>query len=102
MACLFRPFVKAVYKPPQIPDSEAVDDILGLYDADYRRTWIEHPRVRLDGVYIAVNQYMCVSYDTRIASLRLMRAYGSRPGLSENLWVNVRERSPFVLNDVAA
>ncbi|KAI0033924.1 hypothetical protein K488DRAFT_77582 [Vararia minispora EC-137] len=67
---LWRPLVQAIYKPPQISGDEGIDDILTLYDADYRRTYIEHPRVRLDGVYIAVNQYI-------------------RPGLSENRWVNV-------------
>lgn len=49
-----------IYKPPQIPDEITADEIVENYSFDYRRMYIEHPRVRLDGVYIAVCHYMCV------------------------------------------
>lgn len=56
---LHRSFVETIYKPPQIisPD-ETLDDILDKYSSNYRRVYIEQPRVRLDGVYIAVCHYM--------------------------------------------
>jgi F-box protein 9 len=57
-ASLHRPFVETIYKPPQILPDEALDDILDKYSSDYRRVYIERPRVRLDGVYIAVCHYM--------------------------------------------
>ncbi|KAF9073298.1 hypothetical protein BDP27DRAFT_1319186 [Rhodocollybia butyracea] len=66
--------VNETYKPPQIPilpDGKSFLDYLSeQYLYDYRRLYIEHARVRLDGVYIAVCHYI-------------------RPGLSENSWVNV-------------
>ena len=46
----------------------------------------EQPRLRMDGVYIAVCHYMCVCL-----LLMLLIAYLpliSRPGLSENYWVH--------------
>ncbi|EMD38956.1 hypothetical protein CERSUDRAFT_104245 [Gelatoporia subvermispora B] len=67
---IWKDFVCAVYKPPQINDDESLDDLLRNYMSDYRRLYIEHPRVRLDGVYIAVCHYI-------------------RNGLSENTWVHV-------------
>ncbi|TFY78041.1 hypothetical protein EWM64_g5970, partial [Hericium alpestre] len=67
----WRTFCTAIYKPPQIPDEETCGQIVeDVYSFDYRRMWIEQPRVRLDGVYIAVCHYI-------------------RPGMSENAWVNV-------------
>ncbi|KAH9942007.1 hypothetical protein B0H21DRAFT_878056 [Amylocystis lapponica] len=63
-------FVRAVYKPPQIADDEDVGMLLRAYMEDHRRLYIEHPRVRLDGVYIAVCHYI-------------------RAGLGESAWMNV-------------
>ena len=39
-------------------DEEDVADIIDLHMGDPRRVFIEQPRVRLDGVYIAVCHYM--------------------------------------------
>ena len=55
-----RTFVEELYVPPQITYDEEIDDLLDDYMNDYRRVYIEHPRIRLDGVYIAVCHYMCV------------------------------------------
>jgi hypothetical protein len=55
---LHRSFVETIYKPPQISPDETLDDILDKYSSNYRRVYIEQPRVRLDGVYIAVCHYM--------------------------------------------
>ncbi|KAN0121263.1 hypothetical protein V8E52_003851 [Russula decolorans] len=67
---IWRSFVETIYKPPQISPDETLDDILDKYSSNYRRVYIEQPRVRLDGVYIAVCHYI-------------------RHGLSENAWVNI-------------
>jgi F-box protein 9 len=48
------------YKPPQIPHGLALETVADEYLSDYRRVYIEHPRLRLDGVYIAVCHYVCV------------------------------------------
>src|SRR5712672_2664173 len=53
-----RSFVETVYKAPQILPNEVLNDIVDKYSSDYRRVYIERPRVRLDGVYIAVCHYM--------------------------------------------
>ena len=55
---LHRSFVETIYRPPQISPNEALDDILDKHSSDYRRVYVERPRVRLDGVYIAVCHYM--------------------------------------------
>ena len=55
---LHRSFVETIYKPPQISADETLDDILDKYSSNYRRVYVEQPRVRLDGVYIAVCHYM--------------------------------------------
>ncbi|KAI9456950.1 hypothetical protein HD554DRAFT_2144238 [Boletus coccyginus] len=67
---IWRDFVYLAYKPPQIPEAVTVETIVDGYDSNYRQTYIEHPRLRLDGVYIAVCHYV-------------------RRGLGENAWVNV-------------
>ncbi|KAG2128581.1 hypothetical protein DEU56DRAFT_819076 [Suillus clintonianus] len=67
---IWRDFVHLAYKPPQIADDESITNIVESYNSDYRKVYIEHPRLRLDGVYIAVCHYM-------------------RMGSSENAWVNV-------------
>jgi len=60
-----------LYRPPQIPENSFIAETVDTtYGKDYRNAFIYHPRVRFDGVYIAVCHYM-------------------RPGLSENAWVNV-------------
>jgi F-box protein 9 len=46
------------YKPPQIRNLTLIDDIVGQYLYDYRRVYVEHPRLRTDGVYIAVCHYV--------------------------------------------
>ncbi|KAI0766711.1 hypothetical protein BD413DRAFT_672876 [Trametes elegans] len=66
-ASIWRPIVQAVLKPPQI--SEEFETLILKYMTDYRRAYIEHPRVRYDGVYIAVCHYI-------------------RNGIGENVWVN--------------
>ena len=52
--------VQAIYKPPQIVDEDELTALVVKYMTDYRRIYIEHPRVRYDGIYIAVCHYMYV------------------------------------------
>ena len=83
-----RGLVEMTYRPPQVPADLPPDEIVENYMFDYRRMFIEHPRVRLDGVYIAVCHYVCViSQNTSISAPLHAR---SREGSSENAWVNVR------------
>lgn len=83
-----RSFVETVYKPPQISPNEILDDIVDNYSSDYRRVYVELPRVRLDGVYIAVCHYM---YLLQISAFPCHSFIVTcrRHGLSENAWVNV-------------
>ncbi|KAL1666433.1 hypothetical protein GGF50DRAFT_50651 [Schizophyllum commune] len=67
---IWRALVVSTYQPPQVPSAEALTSVVASFQSDYRRLYIEHPRVRLDGVYIAVCHYV-------------------RQGLSENHWVNI-------------
>ncbi|KAG6891596.1 hypothetical protein C0992_002635 [Termitomyces sp. T32_za158] len=67
---IWRELVRATYKPPQVTHEEQLTSVLERYLYDYRRVYIEHPRVRMDGVYIATCHYI-------------------RPGLSENSWVTI-------------
>ncbi|KAL0065803.1 hypothetical protein AAF712_007106 [Marasmius tenuissimus] len=67
---IWRELVDATYKPPQVPDVDILHELYDQYLYDYRRLYIEHPRVRMDGVYIAICHYV-------------------RHGLSENSWVNM-------------
>ncbi len=53
--------VQSVLKPPQIPAEEEFEALVLKYMTDYRCIYIEHPRIRYDGVYIAVCHYMYVS-----------------------------------------
>lgn len=55
-----RPMVQSVLKPPQIPTEEEFEALVLKYMTDYRCIYIEHPRIRYDGVYIAVCHYMYV------------------------------------------
>lgn len=56
-----REFVQTTYKPPQISDEEEPEALAETYVGDFRRVFIEHPRVRLDGVYIAICHYVYVT-----------------------------------------
>ncbi|KAJ6515073.1 hypothetical protein C8R47DRAFT_1089883 [Mycena vitilis] len=67
---IWRELVVLCYKPPQVSSIESMIPVVTQYQSDFRRVYMEHPRVRLDGVYIAVCHYV-------------------RPGLSENSWVNI-------------
>ncbi|KZT71981.1 hypothetical protein DAEQUDRAFT_749711 [Daedalea quercina L-15889] len=64
---IWRQFVEATYKPPQLRDLKELDGLSHSYQGDHRRLYIEQPRVRLDGVYIAICHY-------------------TRSGVSENAW----------------
>lgn len=64
---LHRERVEEIYKPPQIADDEDLGSLLSQYTQDYRRMFVEHPRVRLDGVYIAVCHYMYVEFTHNIS-----------------------------------
>lgn len=52
-----RRLVISTYKPPQIEEDETIEDAIDVFRKDYRRLFIEKPRVRFDGVYIAVCHY---------------------------------------------
>jgi len=67
---IWKDLVSATYKPPQVPDVESMVSVVESYLSDFRRVYVEHPRVRVDGVYIATCHYV-------------------RPGLHENSWVNI-------------
>jgi F-box protein 9 len=69
-SAIWRDFVEMTYIPPQILHEMEMDVIAESYLSNYRRMYIEHPRLRLDGVYIAVCHYI-------------------RPGLGENAWVKI-------------
>ncbi|PPQ67877.1 hypothetical protein CVT25_010316 [Psilocybe cyanescens] len=66
---IWRKLVQRTYLPPQIPDYDTIIPVIEGLSWDFRRVYIEQPRLRLDGVYIATCHYV-------------------RPGLSENSWVN--------------
>ena len=53
-----RPLAHRTYVPPQVTDDFMLDDVASSYSFDYRRLYVEHPRLRLDGVYIAVCHYV--------------------------------------------
>jgi len=65
---IWRYLTRRIYVAPQIPENLSYEEMALQYIPDYRRLYIERPRLRLDGVYIAVCHYI-------------------RPGLSENAWV---------------
>ncbi|KAF5387382.1 hypothetical protein D9757_005728 [Collybiopsis confluens] len=71
---IWKKLVHETYRPPQIPalfDGQSFLEYLSeQYLYDFRKLYIEHPRIRLDGVYIAVCHYI-------------------RAGFSDNAWVNV-------------
>lgn len=53
-----RELVEMTYIPPQVPDFEVLRTILERRAIDFRRVYVEHPRLRMDGVYIAICQYV--------------------------------------------
>jgi hypothetical protein len=55
-----RELVEMTYKPPQVPDVEVMQAVVIRHGFDFRRVFVEHPRVRMDGVYIAVCHYVYV------------------------------------------
>ncbi|KAF8916347.1 hypothetical protein CPB85DRAFT_1290963 [Mucidula mucida] len=69
-SAIWRELVHATYKPPQLADQTELDSAIARCLYDFRRVYIEQPRVRMDGVYISVCRYV-------------------RAGLSENSWVNI-------------
>ena len=87
----FRERVQSIYKFPQITEEENISVLLAKHMQDYRRFYIEHPRIRLDGVYIAVCHYMYETVSCNIFHLGhgLTIRCSSRDGISENAWVNV-------------
>jgi F-box protein 9 len=89
-----RDFVQLAYKPPQIADDESITNIVERYSLDYRRAYIEHPRLRLDGVYIAVCHYMSVMISDVLSPVSYKNH--RRMGSSENAWVNVRRELPDI------
>jgi F-box protein 9 len=48
----------STYREPQIPDIETLAETINRYMFDYRRVYIEQPRVRMDGAYIAICHYV--------------------------------------------
>ncbi|CAE6466582.1 unnamed protein product [Rhizoctonia solani] len=50
-----RDFVTSTYVPPQIPTTIPLTEYITRFDYDMRRLYIELPRLRLDGVYIAMS-----------------------------------------------
>ncbi|KAF8507979.1 hypothetical protein BU17DRAFT_57049 [Hysterangium stoloniferum] len=70
-ASLWRRIVESIMVPCQLADpSMSLEQLSKQYHSDYRRMFIEHPRVRFDGVYISICHYV-------------------RNGLGENPWVTV-------------
>ena len=61
--------VQTIYQPPQISDEEELESLVMKYMTDYRRVYIEYPRVRYDGVYIAVCHYMYVLWLSMLSLL---------------------------------
>lgn len=54
-------------------DDEDIGELISRYMGDFRRVFVEHPRVRYDGVYIAVCHYMYVDiYLNIFRCLRLL------------------------------
>ena len=53
--------VQSIYKPPQLPTADDLHLVIKQYSSNFRRLYIEHPRVRYDGIYIAICHYTLVS-----------------------------------------
>jgi len=90
--CIFfrRRLVEATLRPPQIMEGETLEDILARYATDYRRVYIEHPRVRMDGVYIAICQYVYVC-QIRVASAAPLIVPPHQPPRAERECLGPRE-----------
>ena len=82
-----RNFVQSIYFYPQVPPEFTIKDAIRKYHNDYRRLYIEQPRIRLDGVYIAVCHYVYVEQVSEIDLMSYFWKSVSRMGYSENLWV---------------
>ncbi|KAG8935983.1 hypothetical protein FRC02_005179 [Tulasnella sp. 418] len=67
---IWKELVQSTYVPPQIDESVQPLLLYKHYGSDFRQMYINHPRLRLDGVYIAVCHYV-------------------RGGFSENAWVAI-------------
>ena len=67
-----RELVIATYKPPQISQSDVLTTIMEQYECNYRRMFIEQPRIRLDGVYIAICHYVFVPIRIFLAVLMML------------------------------
>ena len=53
--------VHSTFVPAQLSDRTiTLKQLAEQYCSDYRRVFIEHPRLRFDGVYISVCSYVCV------------------------------------------
>lgn len=75
---LYRLIVSETYFPPQIPSRVPVSSLIRQHNNDWRTTFVERPRIRLNGAYIAAYHY-------------------TRPGMHEdNVWVKVIHVSLFV------
>ncbi|KAG5643096.1 hypothetical protein DXG03_001560 [Asterophora parasitica] len=59
-SAIWRDLVTGTYIPPQVADVDDMTPVLERCRYDFRRVYIEHPRVRLDGVYIATCHYVWV------------------------------------------
>lgn len=71
------------YRPPQISDEVELYSIVDMFQWDYRRMYIEHPRVRLDGVYIAVCHYVSVLCCHNFKSQVLIHHCSSFPAVQD-------------------
>lgn len=71
LAFFSRTIVRETYFPPQISPSLPLTSLYEMHNRDWRNAFINQPRVRLNGAYIAACHY-------------------ARPGMSEeNVWVRV-------------
>ncbi|PWN88437.1 hypothetical protein FA10DRAFT_268629 [Acaromyces ingoldii] len=68
---VWRSIVRETYYPPQIPAKVKLAQLVQEHDDDWRTTFVEQPRLRLNGAYIASYHY-------------------TRPGMHEdNVWIRV-------------
>jgi len=74
-----RSLVLSTYREPQIPDLETLSEIVTRHVFDYRRVFIEQPRVRTDGVYIAICHYMSVTHTLTYSFLDAMSRQPTGP-----------------------
>lgn len=55
---IWRNLVQRTYVTPQILEGDSANSIVREHGNDWRRCYIEHPRLRLDGAYISVVTYL--------------------------------------------